>query len=589
MTENAEREWFPQVLQISILSITKPLIHEDSDLNNQKKESFRQDPHFFNNLPEEIHGEGSILVLPFEDVELVSILQTKYPHSMIEVIRKQDIAGIQVLSLLHRLRKDRNDLVVASLYDSTAKRTTSMTELMLSACRSRQRLIRDLDGKFRRITFGRIAFVVLPQLILGSVLGVMFLVLNELFSFYVSSISTPKERHLPHDKIAGTILFLRTDLAGELKAGGSVSHVKGIVKGFIELGYKVVYVADAKLQALPTRVEQVVIQPIRMLDFFDEFQLLAFNIQLIFKAGFLIRRFEPVMIYQRLSVFNFAGGIIAKRANVPMILEANASEVWAKKNWSRLFFDSLASRCESIALNLSDKISIVSEIVMEQLSKYNVPEGRFIVSPNGVNADEFNPNIDGSEVRNRYDLDQKIVIGFIGTFTKWHGVETLCDAAITAIKQDLRLRFLMIGDGDLKSALQNKVAEMKYEQYFVFTGLIPHHEAPRYLAACDILVSPHLGFTDGTKFFGSPTKLFEYMAMGKPIIASKLEQIGEIIIDGVNGLWMIPGSQEELAEKILLLASDTKLRRQLGNEARNESEKKYTWKANVENLLKQIR
>ena len=120
---------------------------------------------------------------------------------------------------------------------------------------------------------------------------------------------------------------------------------------------------------------------------------------------------------------------------------------------------------------MSDKISIVSEIGRrEQLATYDVSSEQFIVNPNGVNADEFNPNIDGSEVRNRYDLDEKIVIGFIGTFTKWHGVETLCDAAITAIKQNLRLRFLMIGDGDLKSALQNKVAEMKYETIFCVHG-----------------------------------------------------------------------------------------------------------------------
>ena len=225
-------------------------------------------------------------------------------------------------------------------------------------------------------------------------------------------------------------------------------------------------------------------------------------------------------------MFNFAGGVISEKAGVSMILEANASEVWAKKKWSRLFFEKHATRCESIALKLADRTVIISSVGRdEQLATYGLSSEQFIVNPNGVDPEEFNPNIDGSEVRNRYDLDEKIVIGFIGTFTKWHGVETLCDAAMTAIKQNSRLRFLMVGDGDLKTTLQNKVAEMKYEKYFVFTGLIPHRYAPSYLAACDILVSPHLGFTDGTKFFGSPTKLFEYMAMGKPIIASKLEQI----------------------------------------------------------------
>lgn len=518
----------------------------------------------------------------------MSLLETKYPNAKIEVIRKQDIAGIQVYPLIQMLRKTRNDLVVASLYNSTANRTTSMTELMLSMCRSRQKFIRDTSGRFLRITRFHIAFGVVPRLILGSFLGVVFLTLNEIFSFFMSFISQTRERRLPQSASGGTILFLRTDLAGQLLAGGSVSHVKGVVKAFLDLGYKVVYVADAKLSALPSEVEQVVIQPIRTLDFFDEFQLLAFNIQLAARAGILIRRFKPALVYQRLSVFNFAGGIISGKADVPMVLEANASEVWAKKNWSRLFFEKHATRCESIALKMADRVSMVSEAVRDQLAPYGLPAEKFIVSPNGVDTEEFSPSTDGSRIRRQYHLEDTIVVGFIGTFTKWHGVVTLCDAAITAIKQNSRLRFIMIGDGDLRTILQNRVAEMKYEKYFVFTGLIPHRDAPSYLAACDILVSPHLGFADGTKFFGSPTKLFEYMAMGKPIIASRLEQIGDIIVDGFNGLWMTPGDKEGLAEKILLLAADSKLRKELGEKARDESEKKYTWKANVERILSQL-
>ncbi len=447
----------------------------------------------------------SILALPFEDAELVSRLKSKYPDATIEVIRKQDIAGIQVLSLLQRLRKDRSDLAVASLYDSTAKRTTSMTEIMVGMCRSRQKFIRDLTGNFREITRTHIAFAVLPQLIFGSLLGVMLLALNELFSFYMLLLSPPKARHLLPNATGGTILFLRTDLAGSRPAGGSVSHIKGVIKGFLDLGYKVVYVADAKSTALPPEAQQIAIKPISLLDFFDEFQLVAFNIQLIMRRESLVRRFKPDIVYQRLSVFNFAGGVISEKAGVSMILEANASEVWAKKKWSRLFFEKHATRCESIALKLADRTVIISSVGRdEQLATYGLSSEQFIVNPNGVDPEEFNPNIDGSEVRNRYDLDEKIVIGFIGTFTKWHGVETLCDAAMTAIKQNSQLRFLMVGDGDLKTTLQNKVAEMKYEKYFVFTGLIPHRYAPSFLAACDILVSPTLVSPTGQNFSGLP-------------------------------------------------------------------------------------
>jgi glycosyltransferase involved in cell wall biosynthesis len=122
----------------------------------------------------------------------------------------------------------------------------------------------------------------------------------------------------------------------------------------------------------------------------------------------------------------------------------------------------------------------------------------------------------------------------------------------------------------------------------LFTGIIPHSDAPKYLAACDILVSPHLGFESKGKFFGSPTKLFEYMAMGKAIVASRLEQIGEIIIDGVNGLLHTPGSAEELAEKILLLTRDASLRKRLGSKAHADVTAQYTWDINIQRILNSL-
>ncbi len=531
----------------------------------------------------------SILALPFEDGELVSLLQSKYPSAELEVLRKQDIAGLPIPALVSRVRKHRKDLVAASLRNSTANRTTSMMELILSLSRARSRILRGEDGKLHHVSGFQIVFKIFPRLLIGSIVGVVLLGVSQLLSVYFSVLRQPIGRHLARTSEKPAVLFLRTDLAGSLAAGGSVSHIKGMIKAFMKLGYEVIFVADSKSPALPAEATQIVVRPLSVLDFFDEFQLIAFNIQLIMRAGALVRRFKPAMVYQRLSVFNFAGGIIARRAKIPMVLEANASEVWAKKNWSRLLFERLAIRCESLALKSGDKVCIVSEVIREQLSKYGVPDEKYIVCPNGVDPDEFRPDIDGSEVRNRFGLDKKIVIGYIGTFRGEHGVETLCDAAMLAIKQNPQLRFLMIGDGELRSALKNRATEMGFGEYFVFTGVVQHSDAPKYLAACDILVSPHLGFSQGTRFFQSPIKLFEYMSMGKPIIASKLEQIGEVIIDGVNGLWMTPGNAAELAQKIILLADDPELRKKLGNEARRICEERHTWTANARKVLDAIR
>ena len=385
---------------------------------------------------------------------------------------------------------------------------------------------------------------------------------------------------------ARTVLFLRTDLSGSVRAGGSVSHAKGMVNAFSAAGFNVIYVGDALLPALPAGITQLQIRSLAILDFFDELQLIHYNLRVINRLGAIVRRFRPSLIYQRHAIFNFAGGVIAGRYDIPLILEANDSEVWIKKHWSRLVLEDLATRCEALALQLADRVAVVSAGVEEQLGRYRVERKRYLLNPNGVDPEEFRPDIDGRSIRERYGLSEHIVVGFIGSFTRWHGVETLFDAAVSALQQESTLRFLMIGEGDLRSALQKRAADLGLERAIIFTGLVPHSDAPRYLAACDILVSPHLGFEDGTKFFGSPTKLFEYMAMGKPIIASRLEQIGEVIVDGANGLHMKPGDAVQLADQILKLARDGELRRRLGTAARREAVERYTWNANVDRILK---
>jgi glycosyltransferase involved in cell wall biosynthesis len=359
-----------------------------------------------------------------------------------------------------------------------------------------------------------------------------------------------------------------------------------MVKAFLRAGFRVIYVADGPLNVLPPEVTQIQIKPLALLDFFDEFQLLHYNLRVIARLGAILRAFSPSLIYQRHAIFNFSGGVTANRSRIPLVLEANDSEVWIKKHWSRLVLGDLATRCETLALELADRIAVISSGVQEQLSRYTIDRSRVLLNPNGVDPNEFHPDIDGGPIRLRYSISGSTVIGFIGSFTRWHGVETLFEAATLATRQDTSLRFMFIGEGDLRSALEKRAADLGLEKVLIFPGLVPHSAAPSYLAACDILVSPHLGFQDGTPFFGSPTKLFEYMAMGKPIIASRLEQIGEVIVDGANGLHMNPGDSQQLTELIVKLAGDRELCRKLGQQARRDVVERHTWDANVHRIVK---
>jgi glycosyltransferase involved in cell wall biosynthesis len=267
------------------------------------------------------------------------------------------------------------------------------------------------------------------------------------------------------------------------------------------------------------------------------------------------------------------------------VLEVNASEIWIRKEWSRLMFRGHAVAAERCALEWTDRMSVVSEGVRDQLRALQVADGRMVVAPNGVDPQEFRPDLDGRAVKARLGLSGKLVVGFVGTYTKWHGVETLRDAILADDPALRDVRFLLIGDGDLRSSMQRAIADRGLADRCTFTGFVPHAETPSYLAACDILVSPHLGFSGGKPFFGSPTKLFEYMAMGRPVVASAIGQIATILSDGENALLFEAGDVDGLLAAIKRLASDPLLRDRLGSVARHDVTAHYTWDKNLDRVL----
>ena len=117
------------------------------------------------------------------------------------------------------------------------------------------------------------------------------------------------------------------------------------------------------------------------------------------------------------------------------------------------------------------------------------------------------------------------------------------------------------------------------------TGMVPRARAVELLGACDVCVSPHVPNPDGSRFFGSPTKLFEYMGLGRAIVASDLEQIGEVIEHERTGLLCPPGDVQAAADAVLRLLADGDLRSRLGQAALDEARTHYSWDAHARRIL----
>jgi glycosyltransferase involved in cell wall biosynthesis len=199
------------------------------------------------------------------------------------------------------------------------------------------------------------------------------------------------------------------------------------------------------------------------------------------------------------------------------------------------------------------------------------------------------------------------LITFIGTFGQWHGVDVLAETIrhlVETAEAWLRTRkvhFLFVGDGARRPAVEKILAEDRCQPYFTLAGLIPQEEAARCLASSDLLVSPHVPNSDGSRFFGSPTKLFEYMAMGKGIVASDLEQIGQVLRPALRAyelsttsptphgdsiaVLVKPGDTSSLSEGIRFLVDHPDWRHHLGSNARRTVLGRYTWSHHVDAIL----
>jgi glycosyltransferase involved in cell wall biosynthesis len=279
---------------------------------------------------------------------------------------------------------------------------------------------------------------------------------------------------------------------------------------------------------------------------------------------------------------------------VPFVLEYNGSEVWSARHWGRpLGHERLATHVETTLLHAASLVVVVSRPLRDELLRRGIPERRILLNPNGVDPDRYSPQADGSVVRRAYRLEHRRVVGFIGTFGRWHGAPLLIEAFanLLARRPEWResVRLLMIGDGLTRPDVEACVQSLGLAQHVVLTGLVPQSDGPAHLAACDVLVSPQVRNPDGTPFFGSPTKLFEYMAMGKAIVASNLDQLGEVLADGDTGLLVEPGDVEGLASAIERLLADENLARRLGEAARRAVLAGHTWADHTGRIVEALR
>ncbi len=301
------------------------------------------------------------------------------------------------------------------------------------------------------------------------------------------------------------------------------------------------------------------------------------DLTIISKCFGLAKKNPFDIIYER----NFScriGVILSKLLKIPLVVEINGivememqlqgrhvSSIRKRigKNLRRLFFKQ------------TSKIVVVSSGVKEDLvNSYNIAIENVEIIPNGANTTLFRP-MDQQNTKREIGLKpEKKYACFIGNLAPWQGVEYLIKAAPFVIKYIPEVMFLIVGDGTVRKELETRVKEMNISDYFLFTGSVIYDRVPYYINASDICISIKKPVLPG-----SPLKVFEYMACGKPVIATKKSAYGfEILEEFGAGLLVDQDNPEEISNAITYLLKNPEESKKMGIAGRKVVIDNYSWR-----------
>lgn len=309
----------------------------------------------------------------------------------------------------------------------------------------------------------------------------------------------------------------------------------------------------------------------------QEVRNLLYN-RLLAGAGETLRGFGADLVYERYALFAFGGLELARSLGVPHLLEVNAPLCLEQERARGLHLPDLARALERRVWCGTDALLAVSaELRQEALAQGAAPE-RVHVLPNGVDAERFVARPGAAQrLRHELDLGDGPVLGFVGSLKRWHGTEVLLRAFAALQPRWPQARLLLVGDGPMAADLRREAAELGVEAAVRFTGAVEHGRIPDLLAAMDVAVAPYLPSDD---FYFSPIKVYEYLAAGRAVVASRLGQILEL----VEADLVVPaeaGDAASLAGALEAVLRDPQRAAQRAARGRAWTLRERTWSANA--------
>lgn len=378
--------------------------------------------------------------------------------------------------------------------------------------------------------------------------------------------------------------------------GAEGVHIREIIKALRKLGHEVFIVSphgvdisadqadhrfggDQKVSFMATLHGWV---SRHMPQFLFELFEIFYNLSSWFKVRRLISKENVDAVYERYHFFGFSGTFLAGHFGIPIILEVN--ELSGFERIRGHVFVGMSKAIEKYVFKRASAIIVVSPCLKRTIVELGVSAEKVHVIPNAVNLDDFNKdNTVDPAIKERFSLANRVVIGFVGYLVKWHNLDFLVDCFAEAAVGNQDLQLLIVGDGPLRQALVEQIASRHMENRVIFAGNVKHTEIPHYIQLMDICVIPH------SNEYRSPIKMFEYMAMAKPVLVPDTEPILGIIKHGNAGVTFTRENKDSFMAGLRSLTDSREKRNAIGREGYALVASKHCWTHNALIVLELIK
>jgi glycosyltransferase involved in cell wall biosynthesis len=389
---------------------------------------------------------------------------------------------------------------------------------------------------------------------------------------------------------------------------GSSIHIRSMVTAWQRMGHQVTifspstteglahYQGIEQLQTVPTPLPALFPEMAHELDAVDQLLGRPSRVKQDLRNFWYNRTFYDAVaphlqtgrydfVYERYTLFHYAGIALAKAHRLPHVLEVNAPLCYEKEKMAGLEMKGLAETLEQRIFTESDRVAVVSETLRDFVATRGVPAAQILLTPNGIDPESFHAAPEtAAQVRRRYQIPtDQCVIGFVGSLKSWHGTNTLIDALAHLRRYPVHL--LLVGDGPEKARLMAQVAALDLNALVTFTGDVTHDQIPAHIAAMDITCAP---YGEQENFYFSPIKIFEYMAVGKAVVAGSIGQVANLVQHEENGLLYPPGDVPALAQALAQLILHPEVAAQFGAAGRAWVRQNRTWQRNADAVLQAV-